>query len=304
MADIFSLGDVVEFVDVMAYGDAAQLGVKYTVVNQVKQSGSWGTPGVGYNAITGQIDLFTVNRFPNDFKLVSRLNLEDVHKELAEIKTLVSTIRSSLTGAHAAIEDEAATRSKRDEEIAAALEELTEKFTQPLGYATGGIVGSGKIGLIGEAGTETVLPMVRGIGGNLTTLPGAYLDIEEGISKEMLDELQSAISEALLSDEVKAPVESGAIKSTGGSSSYYDIPLSDELMNKLFDRWEQGNAHIRTEELIREAFSNDFDYGTAFKSQVRAHAISHLGRGKAGNDVGYECNKIDWSINKIREKFA
>lgn len=98
-----------------------------------------------------------------------------------------------------------------------------------------------------------------------------------------------------LASDLTAPV-----KSDGGSSSYYDLPLSDKLMQDLFDRWEAGKAHIRTEELIREIFGNDFDFGTAFKSLVRARGAS-LGAGKEGNDIVYETNKVQYYAKKIGE---
>ena len=46
------------------------------------------------------------------------------------------------------------------------------------------------------------------------------------------------------------------VKSDGGSSSYYTLTVN--------------NINIETEDIIRDVFDNDFDFGNAFKSLVRA----------------------------------
>ncbi|ANA49353.1 hypothetical protein PMW_228 [Pseudomonas phage phiPMW] len=192
-------------------------------------------------------------------------------------------------------------------------------------YAEGGIASydASKAPLFGECSSDFVMPMTRGLNGRLTPIPGAYVTDPINITvnsepaeeysdfaQQLADHIEKTgrrvISEGftqMKQGEVASTESSEPIRSTGGSSSYYDLPLSDKLMNKLFDRWEEGKAHIRTEELIEEAFDNDFDFGTAFKSLVRVRGTTK-GGGKAGNDVGYECNKIDWSVNKIREKHS
>ena len=74
------------------------------------------------------------------------------------------------------------------------------------------------------------------------------------------------------------------VKSDGGSSSYYTLTVN--------------NINIETEDIIRDVFDNDFDFGNAFKSLVRAF-LNTQGSGKEGNDLAYELNKIRYSINKI-----
>lgn len=94
----------------------------------------------------------------------------------------------------------------------------------------------------------------------------------------------------------------GGIKSDGGSSSYYDIAIPSWLVAKILERAESDEgAYIKTEELIEFVFDNDFDFGNNFKSSVRAMG-KMKGAGKAGNTVGYECNKMDYSTNKIRKR--
>ena len=95
--------------------------------------------------------------------------------------------------------------------------------------------------------------------------------------------------------------ETKPIKSDGGSSSYYDIHLPEWLVGRIIDRQTDGQAFIKTEEIITVAFGNDFDYGNLFKSEVRAWGAMN-GAGKKGNSVEYELNKMRYSIDKIQEK--
>src|SRR5690606_21752565 len=92
------------------------------------------------------------------------------------------------------------------------------------------------------------------------------------------------------------------IKSDGGSSAYYDLPLSDKLVELILQRKEEGGAFIKTEEIILEVFDNDFDAGNSFKSLVRAWQTTK-GGGKEGNTLSYELKKIRYSLNKSEERF-
>lgn len=92
------------------------------------------------------------------------------------------------------------------------------------------------------------------------------------------------------------------IKSNGGSSSYYDIGIPSWLLDALVARSKEGDCFIKTEELIEVGFGNDFNFGTLFKSTVRAYGCS-VGSGKAGNDIGYEVNKVKYYSDKIFNKY-
>lgn len=92
------------------------------------------------------------------------------------------------------------------------------------------------------------------------------------------------------------------IKSDGGSSSYYDLPVSEWLLYILNERQKEGMCYIKTEEMISAFLSNDFDYGNLLKSMVRCQGLQDGTGGKAGNSVEYECNKMIYSVNKIKEK--
>ena len=93
----------------------------------------------------------------------------------------------------------------------------------------------------------------------------------------------------------------GAIKSDGGSSSYYDIEVPEWLLELLCSRSGEGKCYIKTEE-INEILGNDFNYSTIFKSMVRAISIEN-GVGKAGNTHGYECNKIRYYTYRVEDSY-
>ena len=102
-------------------------------------------------------------------------------------------------------------------------------------------------------------------------------------------------------DEVEKSKSRGPIKSDGGSSTYYDIDIPAWLLYTLNERQKEGKCYIKTEELIECGFSSDFDAGNIFKSLVRAWGALN-GAGKAGNGVDYECNKIVYSANKLKQR--
>lgn len=119
---------------------------------------------------------------------------------------------------------------------------------------------------------------------NNSTIPLDVLNIKDTIKPTDID-----------------PPKPKPIQSNGGSSSYYDLPIPEELLNKILERKVEGEAYIKTEEIIRYCFGNDFDKGNLFKSLVRIHS-AELGFGKAGNSIEYDCNKIHYSADKIAQR--
>lgn len=85
------------------------------------------------------------------------------------------------------------------------------------------------------------------------------------------------------------PTTTGAVKSDGGSSSYYELELN-------------GNS-VQTEEIIEQVFGNDFDLGNMFKALVRIQA-SLNGGGKAGTTIEYDLNKIIYTCKKLKDRYA
>lgn len=102
-------------------------------------------------------------------------------------------------------------------------------------------------------------------------------------------------------DEANKIKSKEPVKSDGGSSTYYDIDIPAWLLYTLNERQKEGKCYIKTEELIECGFSSDFDAGNIFKSLVRAWGALN-GAGKAGNGVDYECNKIVYSANKLKQR--
>lgn len=88
------------------------------------------------------------------------------------------------------------------------------------------------------------------------------------------------------------------IVSDGGSSSYYTIPLPDNVIEKIVK-----NRAIETEDILKYGLGNDFDFSNAGKSLIRLWGTVN-GAGKAGNDAGYEIKKIRYSLNKIEKFFV
>ena len=101
--------------------------------------------------------------------------------------------------------------------------------------------------------------------------------------------------------EIVVDEKKGPIKSDGGSSSYYDLPVSEWLLYTLNERQKEGKCYIKTEEMISAFFGNDFSFGTLLKSLVRAWGIK-IGAGKAGNDMKYETGNIRYYADKILEQ--
>lgn len=79
--------------------------------------------------------------------------------------------------------------------------------------------------------------------------------------------------------------EGKPITSDGGVSKYYAVNVN--------------GTEIHVEELIKQIFDNDFDYGNIFKSLVRAFSITSGTGGKKGNTLQYEQNKIRHSLNRL-----
>lgn len=100
-----------------------------------------------------------------------------------------------------------------------------------------------------------------------------------------------ALVEEVPQDSVKEKPK--PVKSDGGSSSYYDLKLSKKTIDFI-----KENGYVKTEQIIKDVFDNDFDFGNAFKSLIRLYGITK-GAGKAGNSAHYESNKIKYSLDKI-----
>lgn len=98
--------------------------------------------------------------------------------------------------------------------------------------------------------------------------------------------------------------KTGAIKSDGGSSTYYDIAIPTSLLEEMAERRnEDGLSYIKTEEIIELGLGNDFDAGNIFKCLIRMQSLKN-GKGKAGNDLEYDANKVVYSAKKIAKRYS
>lgn len=96
-----------------------------------------------------------------------------------------------------------------------------------------------------------------------------------------------------------------AVKSDGGSSSYYELKFPKELIKKALEEAESTDSPtvvIETEDVIRYALANDFDRGNIFKCMVRITSLE-AGLGKAGNDALYDANKVVYSALKMQRHY-
>ena len=128
-------------------------------------------------------------------------------------------------------------------------------------------------------------------GGNTEGCGWVQIGDQENFENECVQDL---ISRPLEPDmPMKQPV-----KSDGLSSSYYTIPLSDQIIERINE-----TKTIETEDIIKCGFNNDFDFGNALKSLKRLYECVN-GGGKEGNDMRYEINKIKYSLDKIERYYS
>lgn len=132
--------------------------------------------------------------------------------------------------------------------------------------------------------------------GVLVLAKGHSVQRHDGCEEDEVDEVAEDVGIACTDETV------GAIASDGRSSTYYDIGLPNWLIARVLERYEDGRAYIKTEELIEVAFNDDFDAGNALKSLVRLWGAFNYA-GKAGNSVSYEKNKIEYSVGKLEQRF-
>ena len=86
------------------------------------------------------------------------------------------------------------------------------------------------------------------------------------------------------------------IKSDGKSSSYYDLVLSEKTKKFIVE-----NGYVKTEHLIYDIFGNDFDFGNAFKSLVRAYGITQGGGLFGQHDQLVQQYRHDRDVDHVRE---
>jgi len=95
------------------------------------------------------------------------------------------------------------------------------------------------------------------------------------------------------------PAEKQAVKSDGGSSSYYELEVPQYVLDRLARQERDCEiATIETGDVIRMLVDNDFDAGNIIKA-LRRIIQAKKGIGKAGTDIKYDINKVKYFINEI-----
>ena len=85
-----------------------------------------------------------------------------------------------------------------------------------------------------------------------------------------------------------------SVKPDGGASSYYE---------KQIVRLSDGETfNCQTGDIIRSMVNNDFDGGNILKALDRIFQ-NIQGKGKEGTSIEYDCNKIIYFANVIKERF-
>lgn len=264
-------GDVISFRKINAWPDQCQYGREYTVVEH-SVAMEWNDPWLSCRGIvngkTSEVSADIVNANLDDVTLVRRRKTPVVNK-------------SGQNGLS-------------DEDVLAGKKSKRVEVHDNKGISVFDDNNVLRMRMGGDGGLFTESKVVYTINGPVNNAPAG-----EPIPVFGNGEPETVIPLA----RDKEDGELKPIKSDGGSSTYYDIPVPDEFVETLMQRYDECNSHIKTEELIRYVFGNDFDFGTAFKSLVRAYGASK-GGGKEGNDIRYECNKVVYYSNKIADIHA
>ena len=90
------------------------------------------------------------------------------------------------------------------------------------------------------------------------------------------------------------------VKSDGGSSKYYELPVPQYLLNKLAKQEREcEQPTMETGDVIKMLVDNDFDAGNIMKA-LRRIIMAKKGAGKVGTEIEYDLNKIAYFTAEIR----
>ena len=94
----------------------------------------------------------------------------------------------------------------------------------------------------------------------------------------------------------------GKVKSDGGKSSYYKMPLNERIIEKMEAQKVAGiEPFLEVEDIIEIMVGNDFDFGNITKA-LRRIFMAKLGGGKEGNDIRYDITKSHYYLDQIENK--
>jgi hypothetical protein len=84
-------------------------------------------------------------------------------------------------------------------------------------------------------------------------------------------------------------ITSGAVVSDGGSSSYYQLTITNKAGESL---------QCETGDILRALVGNDYDLSNIVKACRRSYEASQ-GRGKAGASIEYDMNKVKYFADEF-----
>lgn len=90
------------------------------------------------------------------------------------------------------------------------------------------------------------------------------------------------------------------VKSDGGSSKYYELPVPQYLVDHILAQIEAGEQPtMETGDIIKMLVNNDFDMGNIIKAQRRIY-MAKMGLGKKGTEIEYDLRKTEYFTSEIR----
>jgi len=113
--------------------------------------------------------------------------------------------------------------------------------------------------------------------------------------KESLEEIHENSESYVL--EINKECEKFPVKSDGGDSKYYHIPVPEWFLDNIKQR-----GYTTVEDLAEIIFKNDANFFNTFKAQCRMFDLTQ-GGGKEGNTFEYDATKSKYYIDKQVEVF-
>ena len=93
-----------------------------------------------------------------------------------------------------------------------------------------------------------------------------------------------------------------SVKSDGGSTSYYELELTDRMVDGIQSQVSKGEtATLQTGDVIELLVGNDFDAGNVIKA-LRRIFESKKGKGKEGVEQTYDIKKCHYFIDEVEKK--
>jgi hypothetical protein len=118
-------------------------------------------------------------------------------------------------------------------------------------------------------------------------LATAYFSFQ-GRQWRLYDQQFSIASEMKVAAVTEACIE-GPIKSDGGSSSYYELEITNKYGEKI---------KVEVGDIIRAMVGNDFSFGNCVKALRRMYLVTQ-GGGKEGVSLEYDIKKVKWFLDEI-----